>query len=165
MSVPVIPSLSSDHLPLPESKPVLRAQWRQLVMINYEVDPEVVEPLVPAGTEIDFWEGKTYLSMVGFLFLNTRIFGLPIPWHINFEEVNLRFYVKRQGPEGWRRGVVFVRELVPRWAIAFVARKLYAEKYWSTRMSHDIRPSRKLTLDQSPASATFRWDWNRSLTY
>lgn len=149
-------SLPSDQLPKPDGKPVLTAQWRHLAMINYEIDPKVVEPLAPAGTEIDYWEGKTYVSMVGFLFLNTRIFGMPIPWHINFEEVNLRLYVRRKGPEGWRRGVVFVRELVPRWAIAFVARKLYAEKYWSTKMSHVITPSEE---GCSPEQATFRWDW------
>ncbi|MEQ8209795.1 MAG: DUF2071 domain-containing protein [Lacipirellulaceae bacterium] len=149
-------SLPSNQLPKPDGKPVLRAEWRHLAMINYEIDPKVVEPLAPAGTEIDFWEGKTYVSMVGFLFLNTRIFGMPIPWHINFEEVNLRFYVRRKGPEGWRRGVVFVRELVPRWAIAFVARKLYAEKYWSTKMSYAISPSKE---SSPPEKATYRWDW------
>ena len=94
-------------------------------MLNYEVQPVLIAPFVPAGTEIDFHDGKTYVSLVGFLFLNTKIRGIAIPGHRNFEEVNLRFYVRR----GERRGVVFVKEIVPRAAIATVARVLYNENY------------------------------------
>ena len=94
-------------------------------MLNYAVDPRLITPLVPPETEIDFENGETFLSVVGFLFRDTRILGLPIPLHRDFEEVNLRFYVRRKSPETWRRGVVFIRELVPRRAIAVVARTFY----------------------------------------
>lgn len=107
-------------------------------MLNYEVDPAVLAPLVPAGTELDAWQGKTLVSVVGFRFLNTRVQGLAIPWHCNFDEVNLRFYVRRKSAAGWRRGVVFVRELVPRAAIAWVARTLYQEPYLALPMWHQI---------------------------
>ena len=117
----------------------LTAEWRSLAMLNYEVDPRLLRPLVPAGTELDHWHGRTFVSLVGFMFLNTRVFGLPIPFHRNFEEVNLRFYVRRREGSELRRGVVFVREIVPRWAIATVARKFYGEKYVSVPMSHQIR--------------------------
>jgi hypothetical protein len=116
----------------------LTAEWRDLVMLNYEVDPAALRPLVPAGTELDTWEGTLYASMVGFLFLDTRVLGIPIPFHRDFEEVNLRFYVRRRGPEGWRRGVVFVKEIVPRWAIATVARVVYNEQYEALPMRHRI---------------------------
>lgn len=82
-------------------------------MLNFVAEPKLLEPILPVGTELDFHEGETFVSVVGFLFLDTRIMGVPIPLHRNFEEVNLRFYVRRRAPEGWRRGVVFVRELVP----------------------------------------------------
>jgi uncharacterized protein YqjF (DUF2071 family) len=114
----------------------LTAEWRHLVMLNYEVDAALLAPLVPSGTELDTWEGVTYASMVGFHFLDTRVLGIPIPFHRDFEEVNLRFYVRRRGPEGWRRGVVFVKEIVPRRAIATVARVLYNEKYVALPMRH-----------------------------
>ncbi|HSG38183.1 MAG TPA: DUF2071 domain-containing protein [Thermoanaerobaculia bacterium] len=120
------------------SRPFLTARWRYLAMLNYPVAPEVVEPFVPRGTELDFWQGRTYVSVVGFLFLDTRVWGVGIPYHRDFEEVNLRFYVRRQGPEGWRRGVVFVKEIVPRFAIATTARLLYGEKYVSLPMRHSI---------------------------
>src|SRR5262245_20887686 len=107
----------------------LTADWRYLVMINYEVDPEILHPYIPGGTELDQWQGRTFVSVVGFLFLRTRVLGLTIPFHHNFEEVNLRFYVRRRAIEGWRRGVVFIREIVPRWAIAAVAREFYNENY------------------------------------
>ena len=107
-------------------------------MLNYVVDPKIVAPLVPPGTEIDFENGETFLSVVGFLFLDTRLLGLPIPLHRNFEEVNLRFYVRKKSGDTWRRGVVFVRELVPRRAIATIARVFYGENYVALPMKHEI---------------------------
>ena len=107
-------------------------------MLNYVVDPRLITPLVPAETEIDFENGETFLSVVGFLFLDTRLLGLPIPLHRDFEEVNLRFYVRRKSADTWRRGVVFIRELVPRRAIALVARTFYGENYIAVPMKHEI---------------------------
>ena len=93
----------------------LTAEWRDLLMINYEVDPSVLKDRVPLGTELDLEDGRCYVSLVGFMFLKTRVLGFPIPFHRNFEEINLRFYVKRELPDETRRGVVFIKELVPRW--------------------------------------------------
>lgn len=109
--------------------PFLTAEWRYLAMLDYEIEPEILLPFVPKGTELDAWNGKTFVSMVGFLFLNTRIMGVAVPFHQNFEEINLRFYVRRETENGWRRGVVFVKEIVPRTAIALTARWLYNENY------------------------------------
>lgn len=120
------------------SRPFLTARWRYLAMLNYEVPPEVLQPFVPAGTELDSWQGKTFASVVGFLFLDTRVRGIAIPGHRDFEEVNLRFYVRRQAEDGWRRGVVFVKEIVPRYAIATTARLFYGEKYVCLPMRHSI---------------------------
>lgn len=105
-------------------------------MANYEVAPELLESRVPRGTSLDFDDGKLFVSLVGFMFLDTRVLGIPVPFHINFEEVNLRFYVKRETAEETRRGVVFVKEIVPRYAIATVARVLYGEPYECWRMHH-----------------------------
>ena len=107
-------------------------------MLNYVVDPKIVAPLIPPGTEIDFDNGETFLSVVGFLFLDTRLLGLPVPLHRDFEEVNLRFYVRKKSADTWRRGVVFVRELVPRRAIALVARTFCGENYAALPMRHQI---------------------------
>lgn len=119
-------------------RPFLTAQWRYLAMLNYEVAPEILAPFVPYGTELDSWHGKTFVSVVGFLFLDTRVRGIAVPGHRNFEEVNLRFYVRRKAEDGWRRGVVFVKEIVPRLAIAATARLLYGEKYVALPMRHSI---------------------------
>src|SRR5271155_691370 len=99
-------------MPLP--RPFLTAHWRHLAMLNFEVAPELLKAQVPPGTELDSWNGRTFLSMVGFRFLDTRIRKIPFPFHRNFDEVNLRFYVRRRTTDGWRRGVVFVKEIVPR---------------------------------------------------
>jgi len=116
-------------------------------MANYEVDPKVLEPLVPRGTLLDFFEGRCFVSMVGFQFLDTRVLGISVPFHRDFQEVNLRFYVKRELPAETRRGVVFVKEIVPRRALAWIANALYGEKYVALGMSHhdDVAgPSRTL---------------------
>ncbi len=105
-------------------------------MANYEVSPELLADRVPPGTSLDFDDGKLFVSLVGFMFLETRVLGLPIPFHINFEEVNLRFYVKRETETETRRGVVFVKEIVPRLAIAMVADLVYGEPYECWEMNH-----------------------------
>ena len=134
-------------------KSFLSANWRYLAMLNYVVDPALIEPLVPAGTEIDCENGETFVSVVGFLFLDTRLLGLPIPLHRDFEEVNLRFYVRRKSADTPRRGVVFVRELVPRRAIAFVARAFYGERYVALPMKHNI--------EHVDATLSVEYSWRR----
>jgi uncharacterized protein len=118
----------------------LTAEWHHLAMLNYEVDPRLLLPFVPAGSELDCWNGTVFASLVGFRFMRTKLLGfLPIPFHSNFEEVNLRFYVRRRVGNEIRRGVVFIKEIVPHWAIAFVARTIYNENYVSLPMTHEIR--------------------------
>lgn len=107
-------------------------------MINFAVDPNVLEPHVPRGTRLDFHDGVAYVSLVGFLFQRTRLLGLPIPLHTHFEEVNLRFYVRRETESESRRGVVFLKELVPRFAIAALARAMYNEPYEAVPMDHSV---------------------------
>ncbi len=119
-----------------EPRRFLTARWIHLAMLNYEVEPSLLEPRVPAGTRLDAFSGKTFVSVVGFQFLDTRLLGLPVPCHRNFDEVNLRFYVSRDAADGPRRGVVFVKEIVPRAAIAWVARRVYNENYVALPMSH-----------------------------
>lgn len=121
--------------------PFLSAEWRYLAMLNYEIDPKLLVSLVPQRTELDSWSGKTFVSIVGFLFCDTRVLGWPIPFHRNFEEINLRFYVRRQADDGWRRGVVFVKEIVPRLAIALTARWLYNENYVALPTGNVIVPA------------------------
>jgi uncharacterized protein YqjF (DUF2071 family) len=120
------------------SRIFLSAEWRYLALLNYRVRPSLLEPLVPAGTELDLWQGIAYVSVVGFLFANTRVLGVPIPFHCNFEEVNLRFYVRREVGRETRRAVTFIREIVPRRAIAATARAMYNEPYLSRRMRHHV---------------------------
>ena len=116
----------------------LKAEWRKLVLINYVCSEQSLRPYLPAGTELDPWRGKYLVSLVGFMFCNVRVLGLKIPFHVNFEEVNLRFYVRQKTASGeWRRGVVFIKEIVPRPAITLVANTLYREHYATHRMKHE----------------------------
>ncbi|MFM9903147.1 MAG: YqjF family protein [Pyrinomonadaceae bacterium] len=118
-------------------KKFLTAHWQDLIMANYEVDPTLLAGRVPRGTELDLENGKCFVSLVGFMFLDTRVLGIPIPFHINFEEVNLRYYVKREAEGEVRRAVCFIKEIVPRFAIATVARLMYGEPYECWRMAHE----------------------------
>ena len=114
----------------------LNAEWRKLALANYEIDPVILQPFVPHGTELDLWNGKCYVSLVGFMFLNTKMLGMKIPFHINFEEVNLRFYVKRAEIGETKRGVVFIKEIVPKFAITAIANLVYKEHYETLKMKH-----------------------------
>jgi uncharacterized protein len=125
----------------PKKRVFLTAEWRDLVMLNYEIAPEMVSEFVPRGTKLDAFAGKTLVSLVGFRFLRTRIFGaLAVPFHSNFDEINLRFYVRRRDDESGevRRGVVFIREIVPRRAVALMARLAYNENYGCHPMRHEV---------------------------
>lgn len=126
-------------------------------MLNFAVEPSLLGRYVPAGTELDSWEGKTFVSLVGFLFANTRVLGMSIPWHRTFEEVNLRFYVRRTVNGEQRRAVVFIREIVPRLAIATVARIAYNEPYRALSMGHSYGALRP---DGVPSSVEYTWRAN-----
>jgi uncharacterized protein len=135
------------------ASPFLTAEWRKLVMANYIVEPSLLQPFVPNKTEIDLWNGKCYVSLVGFMFINTRIKGVKIPFHVNFEEINLRFYVK----QGDRRGVVFIKEIVGKSAVSFIANTIYKENYETLPVSHSW------IVTPSTMNVEYRWkknDWN-----
>ncbi|MEJ7559433.1 MAG: DUF2071 domain-containing protein [Pedobacter sp.] len=119
----------------------LKAEWRKLIMANYRVDAEVLLPYLPAGTELDVWDNKCYVSLIGFLFKNIKLLGIAIPFHTNFEEVNLRFYVRYRDAGVWKRGVVFIKEIVPKYALSFVANTLYNENYETLPMKHSWETS------------------------
>lgn len=111
----------------------LNAYWKNLLLINYPIDPKILEPYVPKGTELDLFNGKCYVSIVGFMFMDTKVLGLKLLNHVNFEEVNLRFYVKHHG----KRGVVFIKEIVPKPLITLVANGIYHEHYQTHKMTHN----------------------------
>jgi len=125
------------------AKTFLKAEWRKIIMINYIIDPKILLPYLPYKTELDLWNGSCYVSLVGFMFLNTRIKGIKIPFHTNFEEVNLRFYVRYKYREDWKRGVVFIKEIVPKPALTIIANLIYNEHYETLPMAHTW----KTTLD------------------
>jgi uncharacterized protein len=135
-----------------ESRVFLSAEWRDLVMLNYEVDRGLLKDFVPAGTVLDSFEGRTFVSLVAFQFRRTKLFGLfAIPFHAEFDEVNLRFYVRPSGANGDRRGVVFVAEIVPKWAVAKIARLAYGENYVCLPMKHRV--------DTHRATKTAEYGW------
>jgi len=137
----------------------LTAEWRYLALLNYAVDPSLLAHLVPRGTELDEFEGRTYMSLVGFRFERTRLRGIWIPFHSDFDEVNLRFYVRRTVAGEVRRGVVFVREIVPRWAIAKVAQVCFGEKYIALPMTHKVIEP---TSEGGRVQLEYRWSYRQT---
>jgi hypothetical protein len=122
-----------------ENRVFLSTEWRDLVMLNYEVDRALLQDYVPPGTVLDSFGGRTYVSLVAFQFRRTKLLGsLPVPFHADFEEVNLRFYVRRESGNEVRRGVVFIAEIVPKWFVAKIARLAYGENYVCLPMKHSV---------------------------
>jgi uncharacterized protein YqjF (DUF2071 family) len=135
----------------------LTAEWRKLAMVNYAINPQVLLPYLPAKTELDYWNNTCYVSLVGFRFQNVKLRGISVPFHTNFEEVNLRFYVRYKASDGWKRGVVFISEIVPRRAITFVANTLYGEKYETLPMAYSW------TEKDDTLTVSYKWKkkaWN-----
>ena len=131
----------------------LKAEWNDLALINYEINPQILNKYVPKGTELDLWNGKCYISLIGFMFENVKVLGIKIPFHINFEEVNLRFYVKRFENGNWKRGTVFIKEIVPKHAVTLVANTLYKEHYQTLKMKH--------SRTTNEHSKTFQYQWKK----
>ena len=139
----------------PENRVFLSAEWRDLVMLNYEVDRKLLEDYVPLGTVLDSFGGRIYVSLVAFQFRRAKLFGaLAIPFHANFDEVNLRFYVRRKIGNEDRRGVVFIAEIVPRWAVAKIARLAYGENYVCLPMKHCVN------TNGAAKTAEYEWQLN-----
>jgi len=131
----------------------LNAEWRKLAIANYVIDPQLLEPHLPFGTELDLWEGKCYVSLVSFMFLNTKLLGVKIPFHRNFEEANLRFYVKRKENGEWKRGVVFIKEIVPKPMLTLVANSVYNENYETLDMKHE--------WNENEANRSVKYQWEK----
>jgi uncharacterized protein YqjF (DUF2071 family) len=142
-----------------KQKKFLTAQWLRLIMANYEVDPAILKPFVPAKTELDTWNNRTYVSLVGFLFYDTRVMGIRVPFHVTFPEVNLRFYVRYKENEEVKRGVVFIKEIVPLQAITFIANTLFKEKYVTLPMKNFVHTTEQ--LQQVGYSWKFKNHWNK----
>ena len=137
-------------------KVFLTAEWRHLAMVSYRVDPTILHPYVPAGTELDLWNSEALVSVIGFRFLDTRVLGIGIPFHRNFDEVNLRFYVRSNRSGQVRHGVTFLRELVPRRAIAAVGRAAYNEPYIAVPMLSTVSAN-----TGGAKSVEYRWKSSR----
>ena len=130
---------------------LLKASWNNLFMANYVIDPKVLLPYLSYGTELDLFEGKCYVSLVGFMFLDTKLIGIKFPFHTNFEEVNLRFYVKYNDKGTIKRGVVFIKEIVSKHMLALIANTLYNEKYERMPMKES------LTEEDGVVSVSYEW--------
>ncbi len=140
------------------AKAFLSAEWRNLIMANYTIDPSLLKSYLPCGTELDTFNNEHYISLVGFLFTNVKLRGISFPFHTSFEEVNLRFYVRYKENNAWKRGVVFMKEIVPRRMISFIANTLYGEHY----ATHTMKHTWKQTANELEVS--YQWksgaDWN-----
>ncbi len=139
------------------SRNFLTAEWKNLIMANYEVDADVLKPYLPNHTKPDEYNGRIFISLVGFLFANTKVLGIKVPYHINFEEVNLRFYVTHNDNGLEKRGVVFIKEIVPKAAISFIANTFYREKYCTMPMLSSC-------VHESELNVSYQWKnknkWN-----
>lgn len=141
-----------------EPRPFLTANWLNLLMLNYVCPAELLVPYLPNGVELDTWDSQTLISVVGFMFTETKVRGVVIPGHVDFAEVNLRFYVRRVMPDGeLRRGVVFIRELVPKQLVATVARTIYDEPYQRVPLTHEVN-----LREETGGAVTYRWGYGEN---
>lgn len=154
--------MANDTSTANASHPFLTAAWHDLILATWAIDGALLRPYLAPGTELDPWQGDALISIVAFDFRDTRVLGARIPFHVRFPEVNLRFYVRRKAPDGsWRRGVTFVQEMVPRAAIAYVARTFYGEPYVARPMRRAAVPEAQLSDPTSDATRSLVYEWRR----
>lgn len=128
-----------------EPKVFLTARWQDLILITYDVDPGMLQPYIPEGLEADTINGRGFVSLVAFDFLDTKVKGLKIPFHVNFPEINLRIYVKNKE----KRGVVFVREFVPKTVIPLIANTIYNENYKAIKMKSSVEKNGAIFINHT----------------
>ena len=133
----------------------LKANWENIIMANYVIDPKILFPFLPKGVELDLFNSKCYISLVGFMFKDTKLFNIKIPYFGTFEEINLRFYVVRKEGDTVKRGVVFINETIPYPIVAWMANKLYNEKYTVVPTKHQI------SGDGATKKVNFEWLLNK----
>ncbi len=139
-----------------QTKAFLTAEWRNLVMMNFVVSEEALKSYLPTGVELDAYDGKCYVSFVAFHFLDTKVKGIGFPFHKDFEEINLRFYVRYPTEEGMKRGVVFIRELVPKRMITWIAKWMYNERYVYSPIKSKIEQTNQRYL---------QFEWGKELEH
>lgn len=141
--------------------PFLTATWQDVVLLSFPVDPRALQPLLPGGVEPDLWQEQHLITLVGLHFRDVRVQGMPVPCARRYSQVNLRFYVRRRCPDGWRRGVVFVKQIVPGRLVALVARRRYQEKVAAMPVAHS---SVDMPGDAGHRRIAYRWrspwGWN-----
>lgn len=132
-------------------KPLLTADWKNLIVVNYEIDPLVLNPYLPAGTEPDLWNNKCYISLIAFQFNHPKMKGIPIPFYKNFEQINLRFYVSKVYKGEVRKGVVFIKEIAAGNLLKAGAALIYNEHYTNLKTRH--------TINKLPETTEIQYDW------
>src|SRR5262245_5748921 len=131
------------------ARPFLTARWTDIFLATYAVPPTRLHKLLPPGLELDTRDGQTFVSLVAFQFLDTRVLGVSWPGYRNFAELNLRFYVRHGG----ERGVVFIREFVSPRLVVGLARLIYNEPYCAAPLDGSVR------ADAAGVSAEYRLRW------
>jgi uncharacterized protein len=140
-------------------KTLLTAHWTNLVTATFETDKHFLQKYLPAKTELNDWNARYFMSIVAFLFEKPRLLGIPSPFYNSFEEINLRFYVRRKLNNEWRKGVVFIKEIAPYYIPAQTAKWLYRENFISVPMKHEFINSNKLMYRSYACKISKEWNY------
>jgi uncharacterized protein YqjF (DUF2071 family) len=131
-----------DHeVPLapPVRRPVMLQHWRRLTFAHWRYPPPAVQALLPAGLEVETFDGAAWVGLVPFLMDGVRPPGVPpAPWASRFPETNVRTYAR--GPDG-RTAIWFLSLDAARLGAVLAARAGYALPYFWSRMSVDGAPA------------------------
>jgi hypothetical protein len=123
---------------LPEERvdnPVTYQRWGSLTFLHWRFDPGVIQRRLPAGFQVDTFDGAAWVSMTPF-FMTFRVSGLPpIPGMRAFPETNVRTYVRGPGGED---GIWFFSLEASSLPLVLSARTLYGVPYRWAAMSVDV---------------------------
>src|SRR5947208_1274723 len=130
----------SAHPPESVRYPAMLQSWRDLTFFHWPVHPSVIAPHIPAGLDVDMYDGSAWISLTPFLIDNLRPPLTPgLPWISRFPETNLRTYVRDRTGYG---GIWFFSLEAARAAAVLGARLSYRLPYMWSKMRVQVEGNR-----------------------
>jgi uncharacterized protein len=133
----------------PAQRAVMRQIWRHLGFLHWPVDTDAIARLLPAGLEVDTFDGVAYVGIIPFTIPLSTSAMRAIPVAPAFHELNLRTYVHRGGrdPGVW----FFSLDAASRLAV-WGARFGYRLPYFHARMSMAVTGETTVSYESRRAS-------------
>lgn len=145
----------------PDGSPVMYQSWGDLLFLHWRVPEELLRKHIPAGLDVDTYEGRAFVGVTPFTLWGVRpVFVPPVPFLSEFHEINVRTYVHAEGVPG----VWFFSLDANSTAAVLGARAFYRLPYFDARIDRTregdttVYSASRTDKEGAPAEFEARWD-------